>query len=135
MNAPLLSATHTTYAPFSPTLPTLHVTMGRRRLNIHFSEIVYLQGEGNYTIVHLRSGKQVVLAKTLRLVEEQLQHRFLMRVHRSYSINIAYLSSVVYLPKLMLCLADGGTFCIARRRVREVMAHLQCHWQKPIWVN
>ncbi len=55
-------------------------------------EILYLRANGNFTDVHLTSGKDIMVCKVLRYFDELLDDRF-MRVHRSYIVNLHAIKS------------------------------------------
>lgn len=56
------------------------------------SEILYLRANGNFTDVHLNSGKEIMVCKVLRYFDELLDERF-VRVHRSYIVNLQAVKS------------------------------------------
>jgi len=51
-------------------------------------DIIYCSSERNYTRVFLHGGKNIVVAKTLKLVEELISSRSFFRSHHSYLINV-----------------------------------------------
>lgn len=55
---------------------------------VDVDDILYCASERNYTRVFLNGGKNVVVAKTLKLVEELISSRNFFRVHHSYLINV-----------------------------------------------
>jgi len=52
--------------------------------------ILYCEGMVNYTKIYLASGKDIVLAKTLKSMTLLLGNRF-CRIHKSYLVNIDYI--------------------------------------------
>lgn len=57
------------------------------------SEIVMLEASINYTYIYLNDGTRLVYAKTIKSFELLCFKYGFLRVHRSYIINGAYLSS------------------------------------------
>jgi len=55
---------------------------------VDVSEIIHCASERNYTRVYLKGGKNIVVAKTLKLVEELISSRNFFRTHHSYLINL-----------------------------------------------
>lgn len=53
------------------------------------TEIVSLEAKGNYTLIHFQDQRKVMVCKTLRAVELNLDcaARF-VRIHRSFTINL-----------------------------------------------
>jgi two-component system, LytTR family, response regulator len=56
---------------------------------IRTDHIVVVEADSNYTIFNLLDGKKVIIAKTLKQIEEMLaeQNQFI-RVHQSYMVNL-----------------------------------------------
>lgn len=72
---------------------------------INYKDIVYLKADNNTTDFILKNGKMVTAFKLLEHFESKLPF-FFIRIHRSYIININYLSRV-HLSKLRCYLHDG----------------------------
>lgn len=60
---------------------------------IELKDLVYCEAEGNYTKLFLTNGKNYLLSKTLREVQEVLEERNFLRVHRQYLINLDHIKS------------------------------------------
>jgi DNA-binding LytR/AlgR family response regulator len=54
---------------------------------VFINDVVLLKGDINYTIFYLESGKQKVVAHSIKFFEAYLVTRGFLRVHRSYMIN------------------------------------------------
>jgi two-component system LytT family response regulator len=52
-------------------------------------EIIYCEGDGNYTNIYLEKGKKLLISQTLKKVEEKLPADEFFRVHNSYIINLS----------------------------------------------
>lgn len=63
----------------------------KQTVRLHFSEIIYLEAHINYTNIHLRNGKTVMIAKTLKSLETILSPHQFYRVHRAFLINGTHL--------------------------------------------
>ena len=57
------------------------------------SNIVYLESAGEYVRMHLADGTKLVTLFRLKNMESSLPASMFMRVHRSYIINLNYVSS------------------------------------------
>lgn len=55
--------------------------------------LLYLRAEGNYTIVHTKH-TEFIISKSLKYWQEQLPKDRMIRVHRSYLINLDYVEHV-----------------------------------------
>jgi DNA-binding LytR/AlgR family response regulator len=66
----------------------------RSRKWIPLQEIIMLQGEVNYTLIHLISGRKLLIPRTLKLFENILINHDFLRTHRGYIINCDHLQSI-----------------------------------------
>lgn len=58
--------------------------------------IVSLEAKGNYTCLHFLDGRQALVCKTLRDMEEQLaDSRQFVRIHRSHTINLNHIQKYI----------------------------------------
>ncbi|GAA4455315.1 LytTR family DNA-binding domain-containing protein [Nibrella saemangeumensis] len=58
---------------------------------VELKELVYCEADSNYTKLFLSNGKNYLLSKTLREVQEVLEERNFLRVHRQYLINLDHI--------------------------------------------
>jgi two-component system, LytTR family, response regulator len=58
---------------------------------VELKELVYCKADSNYTNLFLTDGKNYLLSKTLRDVQEVLEERSFLRVHRQYLINLEHI--------------------------------------------
>lgn len=58
---------------------------------IELKELVLCEAESNYTKLLLTNGKTYLLSKTLRDVQQVLEERHFLRVHRQYLINLEHI--------------------------------------------
>lgn len=69
----------------------LKVDGGSRFVRVH--DIVFIKAESNYARIHLVNGDSVLTSKTLKYWIEKSSTCFLVRVHRSYVVNISKMIS------------------------------------------
>lgn len=62
-------------------------------LKIKFSDILYLEADGNYTTIHLATNKYT-LRSTLKNAEDQLPTDRFFRIHKSYIINLQEITKI-----------------------------------------
>ena len=55
---------------------------------VDVKQIVYCEADSNYTRFYIESGEQYMIAKTLGDVQEVLETRDFVRVHRQYIVNL-----------------------------------------------
>ena len=79
-------------------------------------EIEWLQASGNYVNLHLR-GRDYPMRTTMAAIEARLDPARFVRVHRSYFVNLDYLTEIEPLDTgdARLTLRDGGKIACSRR--------------------
>jgi two-component system LytT family response regulator len=60
-------------------------------LFVELKDIVYCESDSNYTKIILANGKHYLLSKTLREVQDFLEERNFLRVHRQYLVNLDHI--------------------------------------------
>jgi len=117
------------HAPVTSPLPTnksvravapthLELPFRNRLLVLDFTDIVWLEGAGNYTYIHTRDNKRYLSSKTLKRLEPELMNSVFCRVHKSTIINLAYLAETNFsgtYPHLLL--TGNQSIAISRRRL------------------
>ncbi|MCU0470117.1 MAG: LytTR family transcriptional regulator DNA-binding domain-containing protein [Arcicella sp.] len=77
--------------------------------------VVLLKGDVNYTTFYLESGKQKIVAHTIKFFESFLETHGFLRVHRSYMINPNYVKEYNSEQEI-LTMQNGYQAMISRRR-------------------
>ena len=57
------------------------------------SSIIYCEAKGNYTDVFLYAKGQILVSKTLKKVVEMINHSDFFRIHKSFYLNMNFISS------------------------------------------
>ena len=84
---------------------------------LNFSDILFIKAESNYSVFHLREGKQLTLGKTLKYFQQKLPTSFI-RIHQSYLINTQKIKK--YLKK------DGGILLLEEDHLLPISkSHLE----------
>ena len=83
--------------------------------NCLISDVVYIEGKSNYSIIYLTNSKPITMAKTLKKFESQLRLHPFLRIHKSYLLNQAHLSNKGINEANMLELTDGTLLPVSRR--------------------
>jgi len=58
---------------------------------VELKDLVYCEADSNYTKLYLTNGKNYLLSKTLRDVQQVLEERNFLRVHRQYLVNLDHI--------------------------------------------
>jgi two-component system LytT family response regulator len=105
----------------------LTVHHGGKVTLLEAQEVVYLEGDGNYTYVHTIHARRFLVSKTMKTVDKILNAGFL-RIHKSYMINPVHLTARVETDRLLL--KGGKQLPIARRRIIEIQEMLAGEYLK-----
>lgn len=79
--------------PPAPDRQKLFVKHGGELKALHLDEILYLEAEDNYSYVHT-AGAKYMLSYTLKNLEEKVNSRDFIRIHRSYIVNLNKVTSI-----------------------------------------
>ncbi len=86
---------------------------------INVEELIYLQAESNYTILHLTEKRQIIATRTLGEFEKMLDEKRFFRIHKSTIINLSFLSGYSSYEGNFAELKDGTLLNISRRKLIE----------------
>lgn len=78
--------------------------------------IVRLTSEGNYSTVFFENGKKLMLAKTLKELEENLARYRFERIHKSHLVNLDHVQSYVNRFGGEVVMSDGTELPVAQRK-------------------
>jgi two-component system LytT family response regulator len=84
-------------------------------------EIVFCESESNYTTVHLKDRKRIVISRTLKEFEDLLEGGSFIRVHHSHLINVRYVRKYLRGEGGEVIMADGTNVSVSRRKKQELM--------------
>ncbi|MEO7307333.1 MAG: LytTR family DNA-binding domain-containing protein [Ferruginibacter sp.] len=86
-------------------------------------EILYCEGENNYTRFIFTKHKPMLVSKTLGEYEDLLKEHGFIRIHKSHLVNTKYVSNVN--REGILLMSDGKQLTISKRRKEVVMKTLK----------
>lgn len=88
-------------------------------------EILYCEGENNYTRFTFTKHKPMMVSKTLGEYEELLAEHGFLRIHKSHLVNAEYVAKVD--KEGMVIMTDGKQLTISKRRKEAIMLTLKQH--------
>ena len=100
-------------------VPQTLLINARQNRRVSLDQILYLEGDINYTFFYFQFRKRTVIAHPLKYFEADLLPRGFLRIHRSHIVNSRFVKSANLLDNT-LTLVDGTVLRVARRRVKEV---------------
>lgn len=80
------------------------------------NDIVRCESDSNYTYIFLTSGKKILLAKTLKEIEESLLGLSFFRIHQSHLINMNHVNRFSKSEGSYVVMSDGSNLNISRNR-------------------
>lgn len=84
-------------------------------------QIVYCEADSNYTRFHLENGEVYMVSKTLGDVQNVLETRDFVRVHRQYMVNLDHIQKLVKGEGTYLLLTNGVSIPVARQQKDRLM--------------
>lgn len=78
-------------------------------------DIVYCQGQSNYTLLFLTNGQKITSSHTLKTYEEMLTARHFFRAHKSFLINLEHVDMYQRGEGGVAVMSNGHEVEIARR--------------------
>jgi two-component system LytT family response regulator len=95
-------------------------------ISLHFTdEVIHCQASGNYTQLFFTSQSKLLIARTLKDVEEQLINEGFERVHQSHLVNLLHLRKYVSRDGGVLIMSDGTEIPVAQRKRARLLELLQ----------
>ncbi|UKT65165.1 LytR/AlgR family response regulator transcription factor [Pedobacter mucosus] len=86
---------------------------------IDVDDIIYIEADSNYSIVHLNNENKITVSKILREFEEILPNEQFVRIHKSSIINLNHLKEYNSKNGLQVFLNNGESMNISRRRASD----------------
>jgi two-component system, LytTR family, response regulator len=81
------------------------------------SDIMYLEGEGNYTKIFFSDGTQYVDTRSLGIYEDILDSKKFFRVHKSHIVNVLCVKEVLNDEGSFVVMKNGTRLAISRLRI------------------
>ena len=102
-----------------PQIPQTLVINVRQNRRVSLDQILYLEGDINYTHFNFQFRRRTIIARPLKHFEADLLPFGFLRIHRSYIVNSRFVKSA-NLMENTLTLMNGTVLRVARRRVKEI---------------
>jgi len=88
------------------------------------TNIVYCQAEENYCKIFTNRNELILVARTLKNIEEMLPEEIFFRIHKSYLVNMNYIKSYSKCDGYKVILENGTELDVATRRNDEFVKAL-----------
>ena len=88
---------------------------------VDISQVLYAESDSNYTNFVLVGGEKFLIAKTLGDVQEMLESRNFLRVHRQFVVNLEHIKRLVRGDGTYLVLSNGATVPVSRQQKERLL--------------
>jgi len=83
---------------------------------IKIDSIISCEADSNYTTLHLKDNKKMVVCRNLKDIEEMLEDHSFTRVHRCYVVNLNEVEKFVKGEGGYLIMSDGSSIDVSRNK-------------------
>lgn len=97
-------------------LGKLSISTLEGQLFFNFNDIVHLEAQRNYTVLHFVNLPKVTASKTLKELEEQLPADHFFRIHHAHIINLRHIKKYIRGDGGQIEMLNGDVLDVARRR-------------------
>jgi len=98
---------------------------------VHVPDIMYLEADSNYTIIHFSGLDKIVATRSLGEFEKLIDNPMFFRIHKSTIINLNFLKAYSSYQGNFAELTDGTRLSISRRKLAEFREEVN-HFSKSI---
>jgi two-component system LytT family response regulator len=92
---------------------------------IEVDDIISLQADSNYAIIHMKDMQKLVISKTLKEFEELLDESQFARIHKSYIVNLKYIKEYSTIDGGLVKMSDGNQWSISRRQLDSFLEKMK----------
>lgn len=83
---------------------------------VTLKDIIRLEADGSYTMLHLQNGKHILSTRHLKEYEELLPHKLFFRSHHSHIINLEHITGYTRGEGGSVTMSDNSEVLVARRK-------------------
>jgi two-component system, LytTR family, response regulator len=116
----LVKNLHQNVLPTKIALPQLGTTTF-----LDIEEIVSIQADSNYSIIHKQDMQKVIVTKILKDFEDILDEQKFIRVHKSHIVNISYIKEYSTLDGGVVKMKDGNIWPVSRRQIETLLQRMK----------
>lgn len=92
---------------------------------LKLEDIIICEAEKNYTIIHLRDKKPIIVSRTLLEYEKILNGSTFLRVHRTFLINLQHVTEYHRGEGGIIIMSNGTEVEISRRKKELFMSKMR----------
>ncbi|MVM29462.1 response regulator [Spirosoma sp. HMF4905] len=88
---------------------------------VNMKDILYCESDDNYTKFHLSDSQHYLATKSLREIQDLLEERDFLRVHRQYLINLSHIKKFVKGEGSYIVMSNQQTIPVSRAQKDRLM--------------
>lgn len=88
---------------------------------VSISEIIYCEADDNYTKFYLANQQSYLVTKSLKDIQETLEERGFMRVHRQYLVNLNQIKKYVKGEGNYLVMSNNVSIPVSRTQKERLV--------------
>lgn len=88
---------------------------------VNLKDILYCESDDNYTKFHLADGQHYLATKSMREIQDLLEERDFLRVHRQYLINLNHIKKFVKGEGNYVIMTNGQSIPVSRAQKERLM--------------
>ena len=92
---------------------------------LKLEDIIVCEAEKNYTIIHLRDKRPLIVSRPLLEYEKILEGTTFLRVHRTYLINLQHISEYHRGEGGVVIMSNGAEIEISRRKKEQFLSTIK----------
>ena len=92
---------------------------------VKVSDIVRLEGDGNYTKIYFRNGNFLHISKTLKIFEALLVDYKFDRIHKSHLVNLHYIKRYYKNDGSYVLMEDDEKIAVSKSKRERLMLRLE----------
>ncbi|MBP2833216.1 response regulator transcription factor [Aquimarina sp. U1-2] len=104
--------------------PKLSIADAKGIHMVKITDIIYCNGNGNYTTLILAGGNEIVASKNLKYFENKLESYNFLRLHKSYLIQLSHVDFVNKEQGGSVSMSNGSILPISRNYKKELLNRL-----------
>ena len=88
---------------------------------VEIADIIRCESSSNYTYIHVKNEKPILISKTLKDIEQLLSNHGFIRIHQSHLVNIKSIKKYMKGKSGSLILKDGSVIPVSRSKKGEFL--------------
>lgn len=98
------------------------VVMDRQECTfLNINHIAYVEADGPYSTIFLANGTKMVVCKNVKVFTERLNELSFWRIHKSYLVNIRYISKYIRGDGGRVILENGANLPVSIKKKNSIM--------------